>query len=78
MKEKQSVSLLTSNTFSALEDGCGMNNSKADEGTLLRVKTLVVGDSHVRFMDRLFCGKDRKKKTRVCLPDTGIRNVGER
>ncbi|MPC33110.1 hypothetical protein E2C01_026452 [Portunus trituberculatus] len=38
-------------------------------------KILVVGDSQVRHLDSMFCAKDRKRRTRVCLPAAGIKRV---
>ena len=41
-------------------------------------KVVVIGDSQVRFLDRVFCDKDRKNRISVCLPGAGIGDVGDR
>ena len=41
-------------------------------------EVLVVGDSMVRYLDRTFCEKQRKKRMRVCFPGAGVRDVTER
>ena len=41
------------------------------------IKTLIVGDSQVRYMDRAFCGKN-KNRMRVCLPGAGVGDIIDR
>ena len=41
-------------------------------------EVLVVGDSMVRYLDREFCEKERKKRMRVCYPGAGVNDVKER
>lgn len=55
-----------------------MSMGRADESTLPRRKILVVGDSQVKFMDRLFCSRNRRNRTWVCFSDAGVRDVGDR
>lgn len=69
--EQQFICLSTINSFSELEDECEKGNSNA-EGILPGGKILHVGDSQFRLMDRLFCGKDRRKCTRVIFLVQGL------
>ena len=74
-KISASPPLTTTNVFSSLEE---VDLSKAEEGTLPASKTLIVGDSQVRYLDRAFCDRDRRNRTRVCFPGAGVREVGDR
>ncbi|MEJ1857862.1 hypothetical protein, partial [Escherichia coli] len=47
-------------------------NRKVDGKTLPPGNIVIVGDSQVRYLDREFCDKDRKRRTRVCFPGAGI------
>ena len=38
-------------------------------------KILIIGDSQVRYLDSAFCNKDRKNRTRVCMPGARIGDV---
>lgn len=51
---------------------------KVDANSLPRGNILVVGDSQVRYLDRAFCARDRKRRTRVCFPGAGVGHVSER
>ena len=46
--------------------------------SLPRGNILIVGDSQVRYLDRAFCARDRKRRTRVCFPGAGVGHVSER
>ena len=37
----------------------------------------VMGDSQVRYLDSTFCGKDRGRRTNVCMPGAGVKAVSE-
>ena len=41
-------------------------------------EVLLIGDSQVRYMDREFCLKERKKRMRVCLPGAGVKDISDR
>ena len=73
-------SLPTSNAFSALQDECKEDDSKskADAGTLPSGRCLVVGDSQVRYLDREFCSRDRRNRTRWCFPGAGVQEVSQK
>ena len=78
----------TRNAFSVLESateeevkvarGGKEGEDKADEGTLPAGKVFVYGDSQVRHLDSAFCARDRKNRSRVCLPGAGIGRVSDR
>ena len=68
----------TRNSFSGLEDQCSGNIGKTEETTLSKGKVVVVGDSQVRGLGRLFCVRDARRRMCVCLPGAGVRDVAER
>ena len=71
----------TRNSFSALEDQCSGDSNdgvQADESTLPAGKCVVVGDSQVRGLGRLFCARDAERRMCVCLPGVGVGDVVER
>ena len=74
--------LETRNKFSVLEDCCSGdgngNTAKTDESTLSPGKVVVVGDSQVRGLGRLFCVRDAERRMCVCLPGAGVGDVVER
>ena len=75
------------NSFEALSDDLREEAPKEDEqrqqertdgSTLSSGKILVMGDSQVRFLDKAFCVRDRRRRTRVCFPGAGIGDVSDR
>ena len=71
------------NSFHALselneEEVKVVGNRKVDDKSLPTGNILVVGDSQVRYLDRTFCARDKKRRTRVCFPGAGIGHVSER
>ena len=56
----------------------GAKERKADAKSLHEGKVLVVGYSQIKFLDRTFCVKDRKCRTRMCFPGTRTENVIDR
>ncbi|MPC58260.1 hypothetical protein E2C01_052257 [Portunus trituberculatus] len=76
----------TENSFAVLEgleekQKPGGDEVRRVEGSLSASKTLsagkvlVIGDSQVRHLDTACCDKDRKRRTRLCLPSAGIERV---
>ena len=79
--------VVTTNPFSVVEEvgeevqvvGADRERKEgADAGTLPQGKVVVLGDSQVRHLDSAFCGRDRTRRTRVCLPGAGIARVSAR
>ena len=77
----------TRNPFSVLQgvtgeevDAVGGDKRKegADAVTLPQGRVFVLGDSQVRHLDSAFCARDRKRRSRVCLPGAGIGKVADR
>ena len=68
----------TRNSFSVLEDQCSGDSEKTDEITLSSGKVVVVGDSQVRGLGRMFCARDVRRRMCVCLPGAGVGDVDER
>ena len=76
------------NSFSALAEGTEegprtveertTEEERTDEPSLSNSKILVVGDSQVKYLDRTFCARDRKRRTRVCFPGAGVEDVSDR
>ena len=56
----------------------GVDCRKEASGGAVEGKVVVVGDSQVRYLDRVFCDRDRKNRISVCLPGAGIGDVGDR
>lgn len=61
-----------------LEDECGKDSRKKDAGILPGGKILVVGESQIKFMERLFCSRDRRTQIRVCFPGSAVKDCGDR
>ena len=38
-------------------------------------EVLIIGDSQVRYVDREFCQKNRRKRMRVCLPSLSVAKI---
>ena len=71
----------TRNSFSALEDQCSRDNNKevsAGDSTRPAGKCVVVGDSQVRGLGRLFCARDSERRMCACLPGAGVGDLVER
>ena len=68
----------TRNSFSGLEDQCAGESEKTDETTLSSGKVVVVGDSQVRGLGRVFCARDARRRMCVCLPGAGVGDVVDR
>ncbi len=56
-------------------DECGKHRREADEESLPGGRILVVRDSQVLFMDKLFYDTDMRKRTRFCSPGAWVRDV---
>ena len=41
-------------------------------------EVLLIGDSQVRYVDREFCQKNRRKRMRVCLPGARVNDINDR
>ena len=41
-------------------------------------EVLIIGDSQVRYVDREFCQKSRRKRRRVCLPGGRVSDIKDR
>ncbi len=86
MKVLRAPSVETKNPFNVLEEGKekevdtagGGKKEGADAVTLPQGRVLVFGDSQVRHLDSAFCARDRKRRSRVCLPGAGIGKVADR
>ena len=82
VRDQQVVSRNSFHVLSELEEGeeevkvvgGGEVDGKSQPGGNI----LVVGDSQVRYLDRAFCAKDRKHRTRVCFPGAGVGEVSDR
>lgn len=73
--------LAVKNSFAVLNDQCTGVQEKTDETTLSsrkKGKIVVVGDSQVRGLGRLFCARDSERRMCVCLPGAGIGDVADR
>ena len=68
----------TRNSFSGLEDQCSGDSKKTDETTLSSGKVVVVGDSQVRGLGKVFGARDARRRMCVCLPGAGIGDVADR
>ena len=68
----------TRNSFSGLKDQCSGDSEKTDETTLSLGKVVVVGDSQVRGLGRVFCARDARRRMCVCLPGAGVQDVADR
>ena len=73
------------NTFTVLKDQCTGEAVKKTDETILssgkkykKGKIVVVGDSQVRGLGRLFCARDSKTRMCVCLPRAGIGEMSNR
>ncbi len=86
VKVLRAPSVETKNPFIVLEEGKekevdtagGGKKEGADAVTLPQGRVLVFGDSQVRHLDSVFCARDRKRRSRLCLPGTGIGKVAYR
>ncbi len=86
VKVLRAPSVETKNPFNVLEEGKekevdragGGKKEGADAVTLPQGRVLVFGDSQVRHLDSVFCARDRKRRSRVCLPWAGIGKVADR
>ena len=67
----------TRNAFGALEEasspstGLDKERKEADAGSLPQGRVFVLGHSQAKPLDSLFCARDRKRRTRMCLPGAG-------
>ena len=77
----------TRNSFSVLRDECegaASEGEKTDETTPssgkpeVEGKVVVVGDSQVRGLGRVFCARDSERRMCVCLPGAGVGDVSDR
>ncbi|MPD01677.1 hypothetical protein E2C01_097215 [Portunus trituberculatus] len=72
----------TENSFAVLEgveeekEEAGSDEVRRVEGSLPAGKLLLIVDSQVRHLDAAFYDKDKRRRTRVCLPGAGIERVG--
>lgn len=63
------------NRFASLGEGePSVANGPSSEGP----EVMVVGDSQIRYVDRAFCEKERKRRMRVCLPGAGVQDILDR
>lgn len=68
----------TRNSFSGLEDQCTGDSVKTAETTLSSGKVVLVEDSQVRGLGRVFCARDARRRMCVCLPGAGVGDVVDR
>lgn len=73
----------TANPFSVLQDEAVVGEvqgrrERADGHSLPEGNVVVLGDSQVRHLEDEFCARDRKRRSRVCLPGAGIARVATR
>ena len=79
---KTGETLDVKNSLTVLKDQCTEDTvKKTDETTLSsgkKGKIVVVGDSQVRGLGRLFCAKDSERRLCVFLSEAGIGEVSDR
>ena len=77
----------TRNSFSVLRDECsGTEDTRKTEETTpstgskpqVKGKVVIVGDSQVRGLGRVFCARDSSSRMCVCLPGAGVGDVVDR
>ena len=68
-----------SNRFDCLPDGEGSERPNGNAGSSdAKAEALLIGDSMVRYLDRTFQNKDRRKRMRVCYPGARVNDIVDR
>ena len=82
VRDQQVVSRNSFHVLSELEEGEEevkvVGGREVDGKSQPGGNILVVGDSQMRYLDRTFCARDRKRRTRVCFPGAGVGEVSDR
>ena len=76
METRNALNVLEEEEMSTFATGLDKKKKeRANTGSLLQGRVIVLGDSQVKHLDSAFCARDRKCKTRVCQPGAGIDRV---
>ena len=75
---KSAPALVTKKAFTVLKEQCTRDAKEKTEETTLSSGKIVVVDSQVRGLGRVFCARDSERRTCVCLPGAGVGEVSDR